>query len=387
MEQGGALPLEIENNDLWWYGPSWLQKSKDCWPTKLSSVVETTEEGELKLKKKHQTLGEQLALLITVKREQPVVQLQNVINCEEFNNYQKLLRVTAYVLRFCKNIRSKKLQVKVESSDNFLVGELSVKEISEAELLWVISVQSVMKGDSKYEHLVHQLGLFTDERGIIHSRGRLQNSMLPYETKSPMLLPRNNQFTKLVIEDCHSRVLHCGVKDTLVGLRTRFWVPRGRQYVKLVIHHCLVCKKMTGASYDKPPPGDLPSFRLCEVLAFTNVGVDMAGPLFIKVPGSNQESSTQKVWICLFTCGSSRAVHQEIVPTMNTDAFIRCLSRFCSRRGTPSMIISDNAKTFKVASKLLLKLFQSPEVQTFLTKKRIVWKFILEKSPWIRGLL
>ena len=142
---------------------------------------------------------------------------------------------------------------------------------------------------------------------------------------------------------------------------------------------------MTGASYDKPPPGDLPSFRLCEVLAFTNVGVDMAGPLFIKVPGSNQESSTQKVWICLFTCGSSRAVHLEIVPTMNTDAFIRCLSRFCSRRGTPNMIISDNAKTFKVASKLLLKLFQSPEVQAFLTKKRIVWKFIFEKSPWMGG--
>ena len=109
------------------------------------------------MKKKHQTLGEQLALLITVKREQPVVQLQNVINCEEFNNYQKLLRVTAYVLRFCKNIRSKKLQVKVDSSDNFLVAELSVREISEAELLWVISVQSVMKGDSKYQHLVFSL--------------------------------------------------------------------------------------------------------------------------------------------------------------------------------------------------------------------------------------
>ena len=222
-----------------------------------------------------------------------------------------------------------------------------------------------MKGDSKYEHLVHQLGLFTDKRGIIHSRGRLQKSMLPYETKSPMLLPRNNHFTKLVIEDCQGRVLHCGVKDTLVELRTQFWIPRGRQYVKFVIHHCLVCKKMTGASYNKPPPGALPSFRLCEVLAFNNIGVDMAGLLFIKVPGSNQESSTQKVWICLFTCGSSRAVHLEIVPTMNTDAFIRCLLRFCSRRGTPSMIISDNAKTFKVASKLLLKLFQSPEVQAF----------------------
>ena len=49
------------------------------------------------------------------------------------------------------------------------------------------------------------------------------------------------------------------------------------------------------------------------------------------------------------------------------------------------MIISDNAKTFEIAGKLLLKLFKSPEVQAFLTKKRIIWKFILEKSPWIGG--
>ena len=97
-----------------------------------------------------------------------------------------------------------------------------------------------------------------------------------------MLLPKTNHFTKLVIEDCHSRVLHCGFKDTLVELWTWFWVPGGRQYVKFVIHHCLVCKKMTGASYDKPPPGDLPSFRLSEVLAFTNVGVDMAGPCSLR---------------------------------------------------------------------------------------------------------
>ena len=54
---------------------------------------------------------------------------------------------------------------------------------------------------------------------------------------------------------------------------------------------------MTGASYDKPPPGDLPSFLLCEVLTFTNVGVDMVRPLFVIVPSSNQESSTQRFGI------------------------------------------------------------------------------------------
>ena len=161
-------------------------------------------------------------MLITVNREPSVFPLQTVVNCEELKSYKKLLRVAAYVLRFRKGIRSKKLQVKAEFSENLSVGELGVKEISEAELLWVICVQSVTKEDSKYEHLVHQLSLFTDERGIIHSRSRLQKSMLPYETKSPMLLPRNNYFTKLVILRIAIAIaLHCGVKNTPLEKKTK----------------------------------------------------------------------------------------------------------------------------------------------------------------------
>ena len=41
--------------------------------------------------------------------------------------------------------------------------------------------------------------------------------------------------------------------------------------------------------------------------------MDFAGPLFIKT-GTRNHSSTEKVYIALFTCGSSRAVHMELVP-------------------------------------------------------------------------
>ena len=49
-----------------------------------------------------------------------------------------------------------------------------------------------------------------------------------------------------------------------------------------------------------------------------------------------------------------RAVHVEFVTTdLSVDVLIRCLSRFANRRDLPEMIISDNAKTFKAAYKIL----------------------------------
>ena len=71
----------------------------------------------------------------------------------------------------------------------------------------------------------------------------------------------------------------------------------------------------------------------------------------------------------------------ELVPDLTTDAFIRALDRFIGRRGTPSLIVSDNAKNFTSAYRVLLALFKNMEVQGFLNSKKIKWKFILQKSP------
>ena len=53
-----------------------------------------------------------------------------------------------------------------------------------------------------------------------------------------------------------------------------------------------------------------------------------------------------KVYIALFTCATSRAVHLELVPSLTAESFIKALARFKGRRGTPTLIVSDNGKTF-----------------------------------------
>ena len=46
---------------------------------------------------------------------------------------------------------------------------------------------------------------------------------------------------------------------------------------------------------------------------------------------------------------------------------------------------SDNAKTFKAASKEIQKIVRSPEVANYLTNNRVTWKFIVERAPWWGG--
>ena len=146
----------------------------------------------------------------------------------------------------------------------------------------------------------------------------------------------------------------------------------------------MICKHFEGTHYSVPSTAPLPEFRLEENFAFTNVGVDFAGPLFIRT-GTKDHCSTEKVYIALFTCGSSRAVHMELVPDLIAGTFIRCFKRFISQRGIPKLIVLDNAKTLKSASKSLLALFDLVEVQTFLQNLRVTWRFNTERAPWWGG--
>ena len=112
--------------------------------------------------------------------------------------------------------------------------------------------------------------------------------------------------------------------------------------------------------------------------------IDFTGPLYLK---GKTESSSNKTWICLFTCCVTRAIHLELVPDMTTTTFIRCLKRFSARRGLPRRSILDNAKTFKAAAKLIKTVFNHNEVKEYLSHVGVEWTFNLEKAPWWGGLL
>ena len=67
--------------------------------------------------------------------------------------------------------------------------------------------------------------------------------------------------------------------------------------VKKYLKKCITCKIVQGKTLKPPDCSLLPKFRLECNHAFENVGLDYAGPLFIKKKGK-----VQKCYILLFTC-------------------------------------------------------------------------------------
>ena len=46
-----------------------------------------------------------------------------------------------------------------------------------------------------------------------------------------------------------------------------------------------------------------------------------------------KDGEMHKIYIALFTCASSRAIHLDLVPSLEVSPFIRCLKRFFSHKG------------------------------------------------------
>ena len=117
-----------------------------------------------------------------------------------------------------------------------------------------------------------------------------------------------------------------------------------------------------------------------DVRPFSVTGVDFTGALYVHHGGEET-----KVYICLFTCATSRAIHLEVVTDLSTETFLLAFRRFAGRRSTPQLMISDNATTFQAAAEELKTLSSSEEVRAVLNREGVTWRFIPKKAPWFGG--
>jgi len=175
---------------------------------------------------------------------------------------------------------------------------------------------------------VKQFGLYKDDKGVLRCKGRRDNADLPTTSKNAILLPSKNDFVSLLIKDVHVKVKHNGVRDTLTTLREKYWVLRGREATKRIVKECVICRKFEGVPFKPQSTPDLPDMCVTDAPPFTYTGVDFAGPLYVASPTHQQstEKISEKVYICLFTCPTTRAVHLELTCDLGVNSFLQA---FC----------------------------------------------------------
>ena len=126
-------------------------------------------------------------------------------------------------------------------------------------------------------------------------------------------MPPKGKFAELIIIDAHEKLFHAGANATLTQITETYWIIKGRQRIKSVLVKCLIFKRYNacpGVQNTVPLPQD----RIQEFPPFADTRLDFAGPFFTK--------DNKKVYVLLFTCAVTRALHTEACTTLGTETFL-----------------------------------------------------------------
>ncbi|XP_060919668.1 uncharacterized protein LOC132993709 [Labrus mixtus] len=122
---------------------------------------------------------------------------------------------------------------------------------------------------------------------------------------------------------------------------------------------------------------DLPADRLSTEPPFTNVSLDVFGPWMVSSRRTRGDPAQSKRWAVLFTCMSVRAIHIEVIESLDTSSFINALRHFLAIRGPVKLIRSDRGTNFVSACKELKipSNIDNSSVEKFLLDQGCKWIF------------
>lgn len=339
----GKLSHELQANLLWWYGPPWLADEKKNWPKQKSHYGTNEEE---KTSSKVFVLNESNSLI------------ENLL--AKFNKYSKMSRVLAYIQRFVNNCKIKQenelqrkfcclTRVEIQEASNRIIRHEQQSQFS-IEYDCLQQAKALPKKSK-----ILSLHPFLDDEKLIRVGGRISKSFSSFNVKHPIILAQSSPLSKAIILDHHERFFHAGIELTLSLIRSKFWIIRARDSVRSIIHKCVKCLRHR-PKMEEQFMGDLPRARVEYDYPFKQVGVDYAGP-FKVYPRRRRGQTSMKVYLCIFVCLSTKAVHIEVACELTTESFLGALKRFIARRGVCSDIYSDNGTNFIGANKQLKEMY------------------------------
>ncbi|XP_058810933.1 uncharacterized protein LOC131675805 [Topomyia yanbarensis] len=283
-----------------------------------------------------------------------------------YSNFCKLRRLTAFIQRYLHVLRERASQRSSEKKKyNSPSGKLFAEEISDLASGERVARASTLKW----------LNPFVDPEGTVRVGGRLRNAALTDAKKHPIVLSAKHPLAVLLASFYHLKLLHAGPQLLLATLR------------------------QNKPTLVQQTTADLPASRVSPTRPFSVCGVDLCGPFYLKSAVRNRGPT--KVYVAIFGCFSTKAVHIELVSAArnagvdrSTPAFLAALRRLVARRGKVVELHSDNATFFKGASNALnriyrmLKVDESDRNQIFdwCSDNEICWKFIPPRAPHFGGL-
>ncbi len=309
--------------------------------------------------------------------------LQKFIDPARVPTYGKLLNRAMLLLKPLYKLRKSKGQAKVNlytMAESMLVRRTQEEVyVSDIKRLHENRKPRLAKNSP-----LRNFNPIIDDLGVLRANSRVGSfKTLAYNAKRPMLLPAKNVLTYRLLDHIHRLEGHLsGVQRNKTHLRSKFCIPRIHQIVKKFIKGCVPCQRVSAKPTDQIY-GEIDSFRASAPLrAFAHTSLDCYGPYLTKI---GRGIARAKRWVLLATCAISRAVHLEVLDSLDTDDFLSGFWCFVARRGCPIRVRSDNGGNFVKGESELRKALRNidwSKVQ-FATAERGVqeWLFSEPFSP------
>ena len=352
----GATPETLKRSQVWQQGPDFLSRHRGDWLTDDEPTSSPADDLEV-------------LPAVHVVQEDPAVRHPFYQLMSHYSSFYRLCRAVAWLRR----VRRRK---------EGQTAALSVAEIRAAEMELLRWVQREVYSD-EVESL-RRSGVTPRSSSIVSLDPVLQDGMLVVGgrlkrnvdmsclSRHPVILPADHGISRMIMQEAHASA-HLGVEWTLSLLRRKYWIPHARQVLKGIRRKCVICQKL----FDRPltqKMADLPPQRCdSDGVAFAHVGVDCFGPFVVKVGRARA-----KRYGCVFTCFTTRAVHLEVLSSLETDTFINAFRRFAARRGWPKSVRSDNGTNLVGAYAELRRMFKEINqgaVISFAATHMVDWTF------------
>ena len=369
----GKTATDLLDFNLWWKGPDWLAHDETQWP-KQPILPIAAPPGR---RKRAASIFH-----LQPKGHQPVIEV------DRFSNLDRLQRATAYVMRFIDCFCGLDIAKGPIQQSELVMAQLKLLVLHQKEYFGT-KLDILQARTRKYSGRLLALGPFFDEEtSLLRVGGRLAQGSYSPEMTHPALVDGKSHLAVLLIRKAHRTLLHAGPQATLYELRRQYWILDGPRGVQRMIRQCTTCRRFMEKA-EAPRMVNLPTERITPSRPFTRTGLDFAGPLLIKSPMSK---ATQKAYIFIFVCFSTKAIHIELVSALTTSACIAGLKRFVSRRGLPSTIYSDNGTNFIGAGNELTELQgllntgSDSSLTSYAASRGVEWVTIPPRSPHFGGL-
>ena len=444
LSRGISTPQELATSQTWFNAPEFLYKEEDHWPKNemeepseeaLEEVAEkgkdnfqfTTEVEEhtamwnwhwewridfkqwVRVVQVFRTMRSQAQKLAARRKADPYSQKQQfkkqlgIVRKELQKRKEAFSQNFALATEFYKNRKEKpnaaykqvseEISISVEYTVRFEEVKLHLFRMAQQDE-FSEELSRLEKGEKVKDRsvLAHQNPALSEDN-LIMVRGRFTTE----QATALIVLPKKHSITKLYLRHIHAEELkHIGsTKWLLSECKKTLFVPRLRQAVENTVKNCYRCRvrwpqtftqTMAPVHRSRLPgnfgEGDSPfSFR-------GSVSIDFFGS-FLTVQGRG--ITRPKRWVMVVFCNLSRAIHMELVRSLEAADCLEALLSHFLKKGCPKAIISDEGTNLKCASKEIKKLHENvrivqPKIDEEMSAfPAIEWIFTAPSTPSANG--